>query len=420
MYRNLHKVIGLYLIIIFIISCAENPPTENLSLKIEGRILSKGGSVPNAIVKLSSDSRTYSQNTNEFGEFMFKDIESNTYDLSATMIVENQQYTQVLETNITNSINLGDLTFEMLSFIVGNVDLLESEDDRLAEVFLLGTGINALTDSRGDYKLLFIPPGIYDILVRKEGYLSKDSIAIEVGINEVDTINFELTPIISEAVTIDKIINMDRNVIGICAVALEDVILGVDHNNVFTIDTINGTTQIVSTFYYPPFNPTVSDLIYYPDYQLVFCKTADFSTYSYYIDAFSYNIIDSVNFVSADLQGAFYSEGYLYATYYDADEIRNRVFKSDAFNPYQASYLTTVDSLEAVYDMLIWDENIIIATGKHKGKNMFALIDRNTFSVLSRYYIPENRTIYRIEKINNALWGTNWTDKLIKFNFKIL
>jgi len=334
--------------------------------------------------------------------------------LSATKNVENQEYTQILETNINSSINLGDLTFEMLSFIEGNVDLLESEDDKLAEVLLLGTGINALTDSRGDYKLLFIPPGIYDILVQKEGYLSEDSIAVEISVNEVDTINFELEPTISNSVSIEKVLSVDRNVRGIAFV--NGILVGSIGNEVFTIDTLTGTTETVATIVFETYSPAISDLVYYPNHQLIFCRIADFSPYSYYLNTTDFSITDSTNFSTADMQGAFYSDGYLYATNFDTDSIRNRVFKSDAFNPGQMTYLTSVDSLDAVYDMMIWEDNIIMATGKHNGKNMFATLDRNTFSVLSRYYIPGNRTISRIEKINGALWGSDGGNSLIKFN----
>jgi len=307
----------------------------------------------------------------------------------------------------------------MLSFIEGNVDLLESEDDRLAEVLLLGTGINALTDSRGDYKLLFIPPGTYDILVRKEGYISEDSIAIEIGVNEVDTVNFKLVnfklkPFISNSVTIEKVLNVDRNIWGIALV--NGTLIGSEENNVFTIDTLTGTTETVATIIFETYSPAIGDLVYYPDQQLIFCRIADFSPYSYYLNASDFSIADSTYFSTADMQGAFYSDGYLYATDYDTDSLRNQVFKFDAFNPSQTSYLTTVDSLDAVYDMMLWDENLIVASGRHNGRNMFATLDRNTFIVLKRFYIPENKKIYRIEKINGSLWGTSWENTLIKFN----
>jgi hypothetical protein len=404
----------LAITLLLFISCNENPPTETSGLKIEGKVTSIGGPLSDAVVKLSSSSSNYSRNTNEFGEFTFTNVEPDTYTLSATKNVENQEYSQILGTDINKSSNLGDLTFDLLSFIEGNVDLLESEDDRLAEVLLLGTGINALTDSRGNYKLLFIPPGIYDIVVRKEGYFSEDSIAIEIAVNEIDTVNFELRPIIASTVIIEKVLNVDRNVLGIAFV--NGILIGSIDNEVFTIDTLTGTTETIATIVFETYTPAISDLVYYPDHQLIFCRIADFSPYSYYLNATNFSITDSTYFSTADMQGAFYSDGYLYATDYDTDEIRNRVIKFDAFNPSQFSYLTTVDSLDAVYDMMIWEDNIILATGKHNGKNMFAILDRHTFSVLSKFYIPENSTIYRIEKINNALWVTNGSNSLIKFN----
>lgn len=414
MYHKFFKIKILVIILLLFIGCTEQNSTEISGLKIEGKVISKGGPLSDGVVKLVSNSHNYSENTNESGEFKFLNVEPDTYMLSATKNVENQEYTQILETNINSSINLGDLTFEMLSFIEGNVDLLESEDDKLAEVLLLGTGINALTDSRGDYKLLFIPPGIYDILVQKEGYLSEDSIAVEISVNEVDTINFELEPTISNSVSIEKVLNVDRNVRGIAFV--NGILVGSIGNEVFTIDTLTGTTETVVTIVFETYSPAISDLVYYPDHQLIFCRIADFSPYSYYLNATDFSITDSTYFSTADMQGAFYSDGYLYATDYDTDEIRNRVFTFDAFNPSQLSYLTSVDSLDAVYDMMLWNDNLIIATGRHDGKNMFATLDRNTFSVLSRYYIPENRTISRIEKIYGALWGSDGGNSLIKFN----
>jgi len=414
MYQKFYKTKILAIVLLLFIGCTEQNSTEISGLKIEGKVISKGGPLSDGVVKLSSNSHNYSENTNESGEFTFLNVEPDTYVLSATKNVENQEYTQVLETDISNSINLGDLTFEMLSFIVGNVDLLESEDDRLAEVLLLGTGINALTDSRGDYKLLFIPPGTYDVLAQKEGYISEDSIGIEIGVNEVDTVNFKLKPFISNSVTIDKVLNVDRNILGI--VFVNGILIGSEKNKVFTIDTLTGTTETVAKIIFETYKPAISDLVYYPDQQLIFCRIADFSPYSYYLSTIDFSITDSTYFSTADMQGAFYSDGYLYATDFDTDSIRNRVFKFEAFNPSQSSYLTTVDSLDAVYDMVLWDDNLIIATGKHNGNNMFATLDRLTFSVLSRLYIPENRTIYRIEKINGALWGTDGSNSLIKFN----
>lgn len=417
MYQKFFKTKILAIILLLFIGCTEQNSTEISGLKIEGKVISKGGPLSDGVVKLSSNSHNYSENTNESGEFTFLNVEPETYSLTATKSVENQEYTQILKTDINSSINLGELTFEKLSFIEGNVDLLESEDDRLAEVLLLGTGINALTDSRGEYKLLFIPPGIYDMLVQKEGYLSEDSIAIEIGINEVDTINFELEPTISNSVSIEKVLNVDRNVWGIALV--NGIFIGSEENNVFTIDTLNGTTKIVNTLYYETFPPAISDLVYYPDHQLIFCRIADFSPYSYYLNATDFSITDSTYFSTADMQGAFYSEGSLYATDYNTDEIRNRVIRFNALDPNQNNYVHTIDSLNAVYDVMLWEENLIVATGKHNGKNMFATLDRNTFSVLSRYYIPGNRTISRIEKINGALWGSDGGNSLIKFNILI-
>jgi hypothetical protein len=414
MYQKFIKTKILAIILLLFIGCTEQNSTEISGLKIEGKVISKGGPLSDGVVKLSSNSHNYSENTNESGEFTFINVEQDTYTLSATKIVENQEYSQVLKNDVNSSINLGELTFEMLSFIEGNVDLLETEDDRLAEVLLVGTGINALTDSRGDYKLLFIPPGTYDVLVQKDGYFSEDSIAVEISVNEVDTINFKLKPVISNSVSIEKVLNVDRNVWGIASV--NGILVGSTGNEVFTIDTLTGTTETVATIVFENYSPAISDLVYYPDHQLIFCRIADFSPYSYYLNTTDFSITDSTYFSTADMQGAFYADGYLYATDYDTDEIRNRVFKYDAFNPSQMSNLTTVDSVDAVFDMMLWDDNLIIATGKHNGKNMFAILDRNTFSVLSRFYIPENGTISRIEKINNSLWGADGSNSLIKFN----
>jgi Carboxypeptidase regulatory-like domain len=58
------------------------------------------------------------------------------------------------------------------------------------------TGIRASvsSDETGDYRFLFLPPGIYELKVEREGFVANVQKNVQVTIGQVVTVNFQLEP----------------------------------------------------------------------------------------------------------------------------------------------------------------------------------------------------------------------------------
>jgi len=89
--------------------------------------------------------------------------------------------------------------------IVGNVTDAESGDPLVGvNVFIQGTTLGAATDSKGDYFILNIPPGVYTLSASMMGYTTVNKTDVFLSVDHTVTIDFALPPTVlkGEEVTI--------------------------------------------------------------------------------------------------------------------------------------------------------------------------------------------------------------------------
>ncbi len=86
--------------------------------------------------------------------------------------------------------------------LMGKVKNDDKEPVPYAGVFLIGTDYGINTDAGGKYTLINIPPGTYDIRCQAQGYHPQTITGVEIRVDEVSTLNFDL---IRSAVKIDGI-----------------------------------------------------------------------------------------------------------------------------------------------------------------------------------------------------------------------
>jgi hypothetical protein len=177
-------IIGLALLLAMV-SCGP-PKFSELSgnIQLQGEMNSEG-------IQIFLPGTQYRAMTDENGAFRIVDIPPGNYTLVAQMdgYDEHRQSVEVLErdANSVKSIILNKTRIPAGS-ISGFVQLNGESDHRDIIVLLVGTPHNTLTSNTGYYKFDGIMPGLYPLLMMKEGYQPYTQYAVEIKNGEETTI----------------------------------------------------------------------------------------------------------------------------------------------------------------------------------------------------------------------------------------
>ena len=130
-------------------------------------------SVKGVTVKLEED-ESLSDVTDADGNFLINNVPEGTWTIFADLTDSDGKRFAVRTPNIVviagNVVDLETLTLNETGAIQGNVRL-EGESDHIGiDVFIPGTSFLAKTDSQGNFTILYIPEGTYDIRAEKLGF----------------------------------------------------------------------------------------------------------------------------------------------------------------------------------------------------------------------------------------------------------
>lgn len=137
----------------------------------------------------------YKVKTDFNGYYSFLNIPSGNYTLIYNFrdYVTKTQEVPVITRAITNAITIDLITGT--GKVIGNAKLENEPDNNGIIISINGTPFTAITDSKGNYIIEYIPTGSYDITISKPGYSTENIIGIYIQGNTETTISPVTLPI---------------------------------------------------------------------------------------------------------------------------------------------------------------------------------------------------------------------------------
>jgi len=199
------KIINIVLLffIPILIGCGQTARTTESTYEIGTGIISgkvydiNGNSASGVVVYLRNSSELASSSiksksaqtdtTKSDGSFSFNNVSDGTYNVQAD---QSDQYKAIQKNVIIsggNSVSLGTLTLAQTGAICGTAQLLDKSTHLGISIFIPGTSFNATTNTSGNYTIVYIPCGTYEVYASYSGYQSSSCESISVQSSEATT-----------------------------------------------------------------------------------------------------------------------------------------------------------------------------------------------------------------------------------------